>query len=162
MKKRIILLMSMLVIGITVMTGCSDKESKNETKEVTIGVQDTDISAIVASEKGYFAQVFKEENIDAKVKLVMFDAGPAIMEAFSANSLDFGCLGDQPCISAIATGCPAEIIGTYRTQKTGTAVIANKNSGIEKVTDLRGKKIGLTLGSNAEHFRGCRINTERC
>ena len=152
MKKRILLLMSILVLGATMMTGCGDKESKEETKEVTIGVQDTDISAIVANEKGYFAQVFKEENINAKVKLVMFDAGPAIMEAFSADSLDFGCLGDQPCISAIATGCPAEIIGTYRTQKTGTAVIANRNSKIEKVADLKGKKIGLTLGSNAEHL----------
>lgn len=151
MKKRILLWVSMFVIGITMMTGCG-KDSKNETKEVTIGVQDTDISAIVASEKGYFDQVLKEENIDAKVKLVMFDAGPAIMEAFSANSLDFGCLGDQPCISAIATGCPAEIIGTYRTQKTGTAVIANREAGIEKVADLKGKKIGLTLGSNAEHL----------
>ena len=152
MKKRILLLVVMMAVGTVMMAGCSDKDKKDGTKEITIGVQDTDISAIVAYQKGYYDQVFKDENIDAKVKLVMFDAGPAIMEAFSANSLDFGCLGDQPCISAIATGCPAEIIGTYRTQRTGTAIIVNKNAKIEKIEDLKGKKIGLTLGSNAEHL----------
>lgn len=166
MKKRILLWVSMFVIGITMMTGCG-KDSKNETKEVTIGVQDTDISAIVASEKGYFDQVLKEENIDAKVKLVMFDAGPAIMEAFSANSLDFGCLGDQPCISAIATGCPAEIIGTYRTQKTGTAVIANREAGIEKVADLKRKENRFHVRKQRRTsvkycFGRCRADTERC
>lgn len=151
--KKIVAAMMLVVMSVAVLSGCSDNKSEEKgTKKITIGVQDTDISAIVAYKNGYFDQVMEEEGLDAKVELVMFDAGPAIMEAFSANSLDFGCLGDQPCISAIATGCPAEIIGTYRTQKTGTAIIARNESGIKSTADLRGKKIGLTLGSNAEHL----------
>ena len=150
--KKILAAMMLVVMSVVTLYGCSGGEDENVTKKIKIGVQDTDISAIVAYKKGYFDQVMKEEGLDATVELVMFDAGPAIMEAFSANSLDFGCLGDQPCISAIAAGCPAEIIGTYRTQKTGTAIIARKKSGIKSVADLKGKKIGLTLGSNAEHL----------
>lgn len=153
LNKKFMAVMLIAVMSVVSLYGCSGKNSdEKKTTEITIGVQDTDISAIVAYKKGYFDQVMKEKGLDAKVKLVMFDAGPAIMEAFSANSLDFGCLGDQPCISAIATGCPAEIIGTYRTQKTGTAIIAGKDSGIKTIADLRGKQIGLTLGSNAEHL----------
>lgn len=150
--KKIVATMMLVTMSAIMLSGCSSKEDEKGTKKITIGVQDTDISAIVAYKKGYFEQVMKDEGLDAEVELVMFDAGPAIMEAFSANSLDFGCLGDQPCISAIATGCPAEIIGTYRTQKTGTAIIARKESGISTIEDLKGKKIGLTLGSNAEHL----------
>lgn len=152
---KMVALVTVFLLGTMTFYGCgNDSKSKeeNSTKEIVIGVQDTDISAIVAYQKGFFDEVFKEKDIDAKVTLKMFDAGPAIMEAFSANSLEFGCLGDQPCISAIAVGCPAEIIGTYRTQKTGTAVIAAKKSGIQTIKDLKGKKIGLTLGSNAEHL----------
>lgn len=150
--KKVIAAMMLVVMSVVMFSGCSNKEEEKGTKTIKIGVQDTDISAIVAYKKGYFDEVMKDKGLDAKVELVMFDAGPAIMEAFSANSLDFGCLGDQPCISAIATGCPAEIIGTYRTQKTGTAIIARKEAGINSTADLRGKKIGLTLGSNAEHL----------
>lgn len=150
--KKLLALMTLVIMSVVAFSGCSGSKEENGTKKITIGVQDTDISAIVAYQKGYFDQVMEEEGLDAKVELVMFDAGPAIMEAFSANSLEFGCLGDQPCISALATGCPAEIIGTYRTQKTGTAIIARKEAGIATIEDLAGKKIGLTLGSNAEHL----------
>ncbi len=155
MLKKIAALTAVLIFGTMSFYGCgsgSDSDAEKSAKEIVIGVQDTDISAIVAYKKGYFDEALKKQDIDAKVTLKMFDAGPAIMEAFSANSLEFGCLGDQPCISAIAVGCPAEIIGTYRTQKTGTAIIARKNAGIKTIKDLKGKKIGLTLGSNAEHL----------
>lgn len=153
LSKKLMAVMMIVVMSVMALCGCTGSDSdEKKTTTIKIGVQDTDISAIVAYKKGYFDQAMKDKGLDAKVEIVMFDAGPAIMEAFSANSLDFGCLGDQPCISAIATGCPAEIIGTYRTQKTGTAVIARKGAEINSVADLRGKKIGLTLGSNAEHL----------
>lgn len=153
--KRIVsaILSSLMLISTAVsLTACSSGEGNGGTVNISIGVQDTDISPVVAEKMGYFDQVFKEKGIDAKVELVTFDAGPSIMEAFSANSLDFGCLGDQPCISALATGCPAEIIGTYRTQKTGSAIIVRKDSGIETPEDLKGKKVALTVGSNVEHL----------
>ena len=151
--KKLLTVTMVAALTAVLFTACGSDDKTDEGKTViTIGVQDTDISAIVASEKGLFDEVFEELGLNAEVKLQMFDAGPAIMEAFNSNSLDFGCLGDQPCISSLATGCPAEIIGTYRTQKTGTAIIARKESGINSVADLKGKKVGLTLGSNAEHL----------
>lgn len=38
MKRRMLLLMATIVFGAVVMAGCSEKDSKDETKEVTIGV----------------------------------------------------------------------------------------------------------------------------
>ena len=42
-----LLLMATVVIGAVMMAGCSGKDSKDETKEVTIGVQDTDRKSVV-------------------------------------------------------------------------------------------------------------------
>lgn len=100
---------------------------------------------LVASELGLFEEEFSKDGIT--VELSQFASGPPIIEAFAAGEVDFGLVGDQPAIQGKANNLPLKIIASYASSETGNALIATKASGITSLADIKGKKIGYTVGS---------------
>ena len=81
-----------------------------------------------------------------------FNAGPVQLEALNVGAIDFGDVGEAPPIFAQAAGAPLVYAGATVPRPQLEAVIVPRNSAIQTVADLRGKKIAFNKGSNVHYF----------
>ena len=81
-----------------------------------------------------------------------FNAGPVQLEALNVGSIDFGDVGEAPPIFAQAAGAPLVYVAATVPLPTSEAVIVPKGSAIQKVSDLKGKKVAYNKGSNVQFF----------
>ena len=90
--------------------------------------------------------------LGVKVTWIEFAAGPVQLEALNVGSIDFGDVGEAPPIFAQAAGAPLVYASTTVPHPHNEAVLVPKGSTLQKVTDLKGKKIALNKGSNVQYF----------
>lgn len=90
--------------------------------------------------------------LGVKVTWIEFAAGPVQLEALNVGSIDFGDVGEAPPIFAQAAGAPLVYASTTVPHPHNEAVLVPKGSTLQKVTDLKGKKIALNKGSNVHYF----------
>jgi sulfonate transport system substrate-binding protein len=76
-----------------------------------------------------------------------FPAAAPLLEALNAGAIDVGYVGSAPFLFAYATGLPARIISVFRHNSEGLAIVVPAKSPIQKVSDLRGRRIGTGRGS---------------
>lgn len=87
--------------------------------------------------------------LGVKVTWSEFQAGPPLLEALNAGSVDIGYVGDAPPIFALA-GRSKIVLAAYTPQKGTTgAILVPKDSPIKTVADLKGKKVAYVRGSSA-------------
>ncbi|HXA91098.1 MAG TPA: aliphatic sulfonate ABC transporter substrate-binding protein [Mycobacterium sp.] len=72
-------------------------------------------------------------------------------EALRSNALDFGSTAGSAALVARANGTPIKIIDVY-SKPEWTALVVGKNSPVNSVADLRGKKIAVTKGTDPYFF----------
>ncbi len=88
----------------------------------------------------------------AKVTWAEFPAGPPMLEALNAGSVDFGYTGESPPIVAQATGVPVRYVAYDPWSPKAEAIVVPKDSPIKSIADLKGKKIGVAKGSNTHYL----------
>lgn len=76
-----------------------------------------------------------------------FPAAAPLLEALNAGAIDAGYVGDAPFLFAYATGVPARVISVVRQNSDGLAIVVPAKSPIQKVADLKGRRIGTGRGS---------------
>lgn len=81
-----------------------------------------------------------------------FNAGLPILEALSSGSLDFGATGDIPPLFSQAAGGNLLYVGTWRPPKAFHGILVKNGSDIQKLEDLKGKKVAYKRGSSAHNF----------
>ncbi|MTE17104.1 ABC transporter substrate-binding protein [Nocardia aurantiaca] len=110
----------------------------------------------VGDQKGLALQALLDvsgegKNLPYKVEWSTFTAGPPMLEAINAGSVDFGGVGDAPPVFAAAAKSQIKIVASYDSGAAGNAVVVPKDSSIKDPKDLRGKKIAVTKGSSAHY-----------
>ena len=90
--------------------------------------------------------------LGVKVEWIQFPAGVPILEALNANSVQLGETGEAPPVFAQAAGVPLVYAAYEPLNSTSEAILVPKNSPIKTVADLKGKKVAVTKGSNANYF----------
>jgi sulfonate transport system substrate-binding protein len=73
-------------------------------------------------------------------------AGPAVNEALAAESLDIGLMGSTPAVTAKSQGIDTTVIAAKHDDQGGSIFVMG-DSDIQSVEDLKGKSIGVTMGS---------------
>ncbi|WP_445429713.1 aliphatic sulfonate ABC transporter substrate-binding protein [Bacillus atrophaeus] len=148
MKKAFILLSAVIFL----LAGCgSDGASgKKELKEINIGIQQSLSPLLIAKEKGWFEEAFEKEGI--KVKWTEFQSGPPQFEGLAADKLDFSQVGNSPVISGQAAGISFKEIGLSQDGLKANGILVKKDSGIDNLKDLKGKKIAVAKGSSGFDF----------
>ena len=86
------------------------------------------------------------------VEWFLFPAGPQLLEALNAGSIDLGHTGEAPPIFAQAAGVPLVYIGNEPPYPAGEAILVPKDSNIRSIADLKGKKVALNKGSNVHYL----------
>ncbi len=125
-------------------------KAKYEGLTVKIGYQGSGgLPAKIREEKWYEEEFGK---LGVKVEYAEFQSGPPMTEAMASNRLDFAGLGNMPIIAAQAAGIPFTVISQALEGKNNVAIIVPKDSDIQSVEDLKGKKVSVAKGSNAYNF----------
>jgi len=106
----------------------------------------------VAAEKG----IFEKHGLDAKV--LVYQSGVEQINGQVNGAQLVTLLGAAPFVSAVSNGMPLKIIAGFHGNPLSDSyadifgVAASKESGVKAVADLKGKKVGLHIGSGSEIY----------
>ncbi|WP_240452404.1 aliphatic sulfonate ABC transporter substrate-binding protein [Virgibacillus sp. YIM 98842] len=152
MGKKTALLMATL-FSIILFSGCSvnsnafsDSEDDNVMR---IGYQKNG-PLIILKSLGTLDE--RLESIGYAVEWNEFQAGPLLLEALNAESIDFGRTGNTPPIFAQAADSPFHYIAVGFSKYEGSGILVPQDSDIEELTDLKNKKIGFANGSSSHYL----------
>lgn len=119
---------------------------------------------------GYFANVthaqavlgvasgdFEKAVTPAKLSSKVFNAGPSLIEALFAGEIDIGYVGPSPALSAHLQSRAKGIRVVAGGAADGVVIVARQGSGIEKLEDLKGRRLatpqlGNTQDVSARHY----------
>ncbi|NEU60287.1 aliphatic sulfonate ABC transporter substrate-binding protein [Paenibacillus sp. ALJ109b] len=157
MKKSHLVLVMVLAMSLLTMACASKSSNENasgsgtsQNVTVKIGIQGSGGLFGKAREEKWFEQEF--EKTGAKVEWIEFQSGPPMTEAIASNKLDIASLGNMPIIAAQAANIPFKIVSQVLDGKNNVAIIVPAGSTAQSLSDLKGKKIAVTKGSNAYNF----------
>lgn len=120
---------------------------KKEPEQIRIGFQKSAVNLVVLKQRNTLEQRFK----NSKIVWLEFPAGPQLLEALSAGSLDFGLTGDSPPVFAQAANKDLLYVGAEPPKPESSAILVQATSSIKTLADLKGKRIAVQKGSSA-HF----------
>lgn len=115
-------------------------------KELRIGYQKYG-TLVILKARGTLEKRLAEKGV--AVKWTEFPFGPPLLEAINVGSIDVGTTGEAPPIFAQAAGADLVYIGNEPPAPSAEALIVPKDSPVRSVADLKGKKIAVGKGSNA-------------
>ena len=116
--------------------------------EIRIGYQKSSINLLVAKQLGLVQQRFP----GAHIQWTEFPAGPQLLEALGAGSLDFGMTGDTPPVFAQAGGSDVIYVGVEPPKPGSSAILVPPDSAIAALKDLRGKRVAFQKGSSSHYL----------
>ena len=107
----------------------------------------TGYTIFVALEKGFF----KDEGLEVTLQ-TKYPHGKAILKALIEKEADLGVTSETPFMHAVLNGEKIYALATILSADKHLAIVARKDREISTVEDLKGKAIGVTLGTNGEYF----------
>ncbi|MBB3102008.1 sulfonate ABC transporter substrate-binding protein [Azomonas macrocytogenes] len=87
-----------------------------------------------------------------KVTWHEFQAGPQLLEALNAGSVDFGYTGSPPPIFAQAAGIDLVYVGAEPFAPATEGIVVGKDAPITSIADLKGRKVAVQKGSSANYL----------
>jgi sulfonate transport system substrate-binding protein len=145
------LALALLAVVILTGTACRQEPPQKHTgppEKITIAYPTTFNGALipVAFVKGYFT----EEGLDVTLQKHAF--GKQALNAMIEGKADLATAADTPIMFAVMNGNKITIPAVIQTSGKNTAIVARKDRGIKKPSDLKGKTIGVTRGTTSDFF----------
>jgi len=145
MRKGIIVLISALAISVMFMF-LGDIDASGQAIKVRIGhtISQAALPLFVALDKGYF----KELNIE--VERINFNQPGPMLEALATGRIDIACgynMVDGFLLEQRSGGKMKIFVLSKSPPGGGLCLIAREGSGIEKLQDFKGKRIGIPRGA---------------
>lgn len=118
-------------------------------KEIRVGFQKYGVLVLLKG-KGLLEE--RLAPLGYKVTWAEFAAGPQMLEALNAGAIDIAQTGEAPPIFAQAASPRLTYIAYEPAAPKGEAILVPKDSPIQSLADLAGKKIALNKGSNVHYL----------
>jgi taurine transport system substrate-binding protein len=115
-------------------------------KEVTIAYQDMVVPYRIAQEAKEL-----EKATGYKINWRQFGGGGEVVKAMASGAVQIGEAGSAPIAAAVSRGEPLELFWILDDIGSAEALVVKKDSGINSVADLKGKKIAMPFNSTT-HF----------
>jgi NitT/TauT family transport system substrate-binding protein len=140
-------------------SACSRADNKPAVppEKVTIAYSATTDAVLpeIAQSRGYY----REEGLEVVPHLHPYGK-PALKEVLEGKA-DFATVAETPVMFAIMNGEKISIIATIQTSNKDNAIVARKDKGIRTLRDLKGKRIGATLGTTSDFFLDAILGVHR-
>lgn len=116
-------------------------------EKVTIGIAIAPIGLhfFIAENEGYFA----DNGLDVEIK--RYPSGKAAVGDLIDNKVDMAASAEFGFMGKVSDNSDLRIVASIATTNINY-LVANKNKGIEKISDLKGKRIVTVSGTEAEFF----------
>lgn len=120
----------------------------NEKDVVRIAMSTTPLSSpfIIAHEKGYF----KELGLNVEIKQVK--GGFLAFKSLISGEADIATSSEAVVMFNSFKRNDFSIFSTFVTSDNDVKILARSDSGINKISDLKGKKVGTIIGTSAHFF----------
>jgi NitT/TauT family transport system substrate-binding protein len=128
---------------------CGKQEKQTGPREkATIGIASLILSApiIIAQEKGYFS----DEGLDIVLKFYPF--GKKAMDAMFAGEVDISTVAETPIVFNSFIRDDFAVFASFVYSYDDSKMLGRKDRGIGKPSDLKGKKIGITIKTSSHFF----------
>ncbi len=139
-------IMTLLCLG---PSACADKTADGPPETVTIAAVATELNALafIAEEKGYFT------GNGLEIVYKAYDSGASAAAGMLNGEADIAFAAEFPVVRQVFNGKDIVNFGTICRYE-NTYIIWRAGAGIETIGDLKGKKIGVTLGTISEFCLG--------
>src|SRR3954464_6628798 len=118
-------------------------------KEIRIDWATYNPVSMVLKEKGLLEKEFAKDGI--AIKWVQTLGSNKALEFLNAGSIDFGSTAGSPPLVAQINGNPIKSIYVY-SQPEWTALVTRKDTAVNKIEDLKGKRVAVTRGTDPHIF----------
>src|SRR5437016_6604936 len=105
--------------------------------------------SMLLKEKGFVEKEFAKDGI--KVVWVQTNSSSNALQFLNAGSINFGSTAGSAALVARINGNPIKSVYVY-SRPEWTALVTTKDSGINKVADLKGKKVAMVRGTDPHIF----------
>jgi sulfonate transport system substrate-binding protein len=93
-----------------------------------------------------------QQNFPYGVDYHYFSSGQLEVEALNANALDYGGCSEIPLAFAAAAQAEIKIVATLRGDVNDQVVLVPKNSPIQSIADLKGKRVGYVRATTSQYY----------
>ena len=100
----------------------------------------------IAIEQGFF------KNHGLEVVNQVHDVGAQGLKSVLENKADMVIVADTPFMFKVMSGENISIISSIANSRKAAAIVARKDRGISSVSQLKGKTVGVSLGTNMQFF----------
>ncbi|TXT39673.1 MAG: sulfonate transport system substrate-binding protein [Comamonadaceae bacterium] len=133
----------------TLLSQAGAQTASNTPKELRIGFQKYG-TLVILKARGTLEKRLADKGIT--VKWTEFPFGPPLLEAINLGSIDVGTVGESPPIFAQAAGADLVYIGNEPPAPSAEALIVPKGSPLKSVAELKGKRVAVAKGANANYL----------
>lgn len=151
MKRKLPLFAILLVIlGALGLTGCGSETATTSKPEVVkIDYAYYNPLSLVLKNKGFLEEELAQDGV--KVEWVFSQGSNKSLELLNSKSVDFGSTAGAAALIGKANGNPIQSVYVY-SRPEWTALLTRPGSGIEQVSDLKGKRVAVTRGTDPHIF----------
>jgi sulfonate transport system substrate-binding protein len=147
--KQLVILISIFIFAFAPFSDAGDQNAtKAQGVVIHIGYQKFNTLNILKA-NGTLDQ--RLASLGAKAEWHQFAAGPQLLEALNAGSLDFGHAADAPTAFGQAAGIPFVYVAAEPPYPKGLAIVVQKDSPIRTVADLKDKTVAVGKGWNCQY-----------
>jgi sulfonate transport system substrate-binding protein len=112
------------------------------------------VKIVLADDANNVANLLKlsgeQAKLSADVSFANFSSGPLRLEAIRAGAAEVGAVGDVPPILAQYSNADVVIVGAVVTSGPSTIFATAPGSGINQLSDLRGKRVAINVGTSQQ------------
>lgn len=152
-SRRTLIATSALVAATALLTGCagegSGAASAEEAPTLNIDFATYNPLSLVLKEKGWLEASLKEQGVT--VNWVQSAGSNKANEALRAGAIDVGSTAGSAALLARSNGSPIKTIDIY-SQPEWAALVVAKDSPIKDVSELKGKSVAATKGTDPYFF----------
>ena len=148
LKQRLLLFFISGILIAAIISACTSSTTK-KIDSIRLDYAYYNPVSLVLKEKGWLEEEFAKDKV--KVEWVLSLGSNKALELLNSRSIDFGSTAGAAALIGKANGNPIKAIYVY-SKPEWTALVTGNKSTLQKVEDLKGKRVAVTRGTDPYIF----------